>query len=53
MYLESYGIKRKFEDTKGIIGIHKSKKDRHHNGQKKKRQKDKQRSSKHYAENKD
>ena len=36
-----------FEDTWGIIWIRKSKKDRQHN-----RQKDKQRSTKHYIENK-
>jgi hypothetical protein len=35
------------EDTKKEIRIRKSKKDRKHNGQKKKRQKDKQRSTKH------
>ena len=33
-----------YEDTKGVIRIHKSKKNRQHNGQKKK---DKQRSTKH------
>ena len=36
-----------FEDTKGVIRIRKSKKNRKHNGQKKKRQKDKERSTKH------
>ena len=36
-----------FEDTKGVIRIHKSK-DRQHNDQKKR---DKQRSTKHYTEN--
>jgi hypothetical protein len=36
-----------FEDSKGVIRSRKSKKDRQHNGQKKK---DKQRSTKHYAE---
>jgi peptidyl-tRNA hydrolase len=35
-----------FEDTKGVIRIPKSKKNRQHNGQKKK---DKQRSTKHYT----
>jgi hypothetical protein len=35
------------EDTKGVIRIHISKKNRQHNGQKKKKQKDKQRSTKH------
>jgi hypothetical protein len=39
-----------FEDTKGAIRIHKSKKDRKHNGQKKK---DKQRSTKHTHKTKD
>jgi len=38
-------------DTKGVIRICKSKKDRQHNGQKKKGQKNKQRSTKHYTEN--
>jgi len=33
-----------FEDTKGVIKIRKSKKDRQHNGQK-----DKQQSTKHYT----
>ena len=37
-----------FEHTKGVIRNPKSKKDRQHNGQKKK---DKQRSRKHYPEN--
>ena len=37
-----------FEDTKGVIRIRKSKKDRQHNEQKKK---DKQQSSKHYTDN--
>jgi len=40
-------MKEKFEDTKGVIGSHKLKKDRENNGQKKK---DKQRSTKHYTE---
>jgi hypothetical protein len=39
-------ISEKFEDTKGVIRSHKSKKD-----SLKKRQKDKQWSSKHYTEN--
>jgi len=39
------------EDTKGIIRGSKLKKDRQHNGQKKKVQKDKQRSTKHYTKN--
>jgi hypothetical protein len=38
----------KFEDTKGVIRIRKSKNDRQHNDQKKK---DKQWSTKHYTEN--
>jgi len=29
-------LQEEFEDTKGVIRIHKSKKDRQHNGQKKK-----------------
>ena len=37
-----------FEDTKGVIRIRKSKKDRQHNGEKKD---DKQRCTKHYTEN--
>ena len=41
-----------FEDTKGVIRIRKSK-NRQHNGQKKKRQKDKQRSTKHTRKTKD
>jgi hypothetical protein len=40
-------VEEEFEDTKGLIRIRKSKKDRQHNGQKEKRQKDKQRSTKH------
>jgi hypothetical protein len=36
-----------FEDTKGVIRIHISKKNRQHNAQKKKVQKDKQQSTKH------
>jgi len=39
-----------FEDTKGVFRIRKPKKDRQHNGQKTKNQKDKQRSTKHYTE---
>jgi len=39
--------KKEFEDTKGVIRIRKSKKNRQHNGQMKKVQKDKQRSTKH------
>jgi hypothetical protein len=41
-----------FEDTKEVIKIRKSKKNRQHNNKKKeKEQKDKQRSTKHYTEN--
>jgi len=40
-----YILEEEVEDTKGVIKIRKSKKDRQHNGQKKK---DKQRSTKHY-----
>ena len=39
--------KDKFEDTDKVIRIRKSKKERQDNGQKKKGQKDKQRSTKH------
>ena len=41
---EKISVKEEFEDTKGVIGIPKSKKDRQHNGQKKKEE---QRSRKH------
>jgi hypothetical protein len=40
-------MQKEFEDTKGAIRIPISKKNRQHNGQKKKVQKDKQRSRKH------
>jgi len=40
-------MKEEFEDTKGVIRIHKSKKDRQHNGQKDKR------STKHTHKTKD
>ena len=44
------GGKKKFEDSKGVIRNRKSKKDRHYNGRrKKKKNTDKQWSSKHYA----
>ena len=46
-------LQEEFEDTKGVIRICKSKKDRQHNGQKKKVQKDKQRSTKHTHKTKD
>ena len=49
MLLES-SLQEMFEDTKGVIRIRKSKKDRHHNGQ---RKKDKQRSTKHAHKTKD
>jgi hypothetical protein len=40
-----------FEDIKGVIRIRESKNDRQHNGQNKKKQKDKQRATKHHSEN--
>ena len=43
-------LQEEFEDTKGIIRIRKSEKDRQHNGQKKK---DKQRSTIHIHKTKD
>jgi hypothetical protein len=43
-------VSRRFEDTKGVITISKLKKDRQHNGQKKK---DNQRSTKHTHKTKD
>ena len=46
-------LKEEFEDTKGAIRIRISKKNRQHNGQKKKVQKDKQRSTKHTYKTKD
>ena len=46
-------IKKSFEHTKGVIRIRISKKDRQHNGQKKKGQMDKQRSTKHTHQTKD
>jgi len=46
-------LKEEFEDTKGVIRIRKSKKDRRHNGQKKNGQKDKQRSTKQTHKTKD
>jgi peptidyl-tRNA hydrolase len=39
-------VQEEFEDTKGVIRICKSKKDRQHNGQK---EMDEQRSTKHYT----
>ena len=44
-------MKKKSENTKGVIRIRKAKKNRQHNGQKKKVQKDKQRSTKHNLQN--
>ena len=46
-------LPEEFKDTKGVSRIHKSKKDRQHNGQKKKVQKDKQRFTKHTHKAKD
>jgi hypothetical protein len=43
----------KFEDTKGVFKIRKSKKNRQHNGQKKTVQRDKQRPTKHTYKTKD
>ena len=45
--------KEEFEDTKGATRIRKSKKNRQHNDQKEKVQKDKQRSTKHTYKTKD
>jgi hypothetical protein len=46
-YSEKKLLKEEFEDTKGVIRIRKSMKNRQHNDQKKKGRKDKQRSTKH------
>jgi hypothetical protein len=46
----SSDISEEFEDTKGVLRIHKSKKNRQLNGQ---RKKDKQRSTKHTHKTKD
>ena len=46
-------FKEEFEDIKGVIRIRKSKKDRRHNTQKKRGQKDKQRYTKHTHKTKD
>ena len=43
-------VLEEFEDTKGVVRIHKSK-DRRHNDQNNKMINDKQRSTKHYTEN--
>jgi hypothetical protein len=48
-----YCFQEGFEDTKGVIRIRISKKNEQHNGQKKKVQKDKQRSTKHTYKIKD
>jgi hypothetical protein len=44
-------MQEEFEDTKGVIRVRKLTKDRQHNGQKKKGQKNNQLSTKHYTEN--
>jgi len=46
-------LQEKFEDTKGIIRSHKSKKDRQSNCQKEKDQKDRQWSIKYYSKSAD
>ena len=46
-------LEEEFENTKGVIRIRISKKSRQHNGQKKKGQQDKQRSTKHTHKTKD
>ena len=50
---ESYIEEAEFQDTKRVIRIRISKKNRKHNGQKEKVQKDKQRSTKHTNKTKD
>ena len=50
LVLSIFALEEEFEDTKGVIRIRKSKKDRQHNGQKKK---NKQRSTKHSHKTKD
>ena len=52
-YLWQLTYWEEFEDTKGTIRIRISKRNRQHNGQKKKVQKDKQRSTKHTYKTKD
>ena len=54
-YLRFYytPIQEEFEDTKGVIRIRISKKNRQHNGQKEKGQRDKQRSTKYTHKTKD
>ena len=46
-------LQDKFEDNKGVIRIRKLKKNRQHDGQKKKAQRDRQRSKKHTHKTKD
>jgi len=53
MLMKFFVMKEKFDNTKGVIRIRISKKNREHNGQKKKLQKDKQRSTKHTYKTKD
>jgi len=36
VYMHQYRMEEEFEDTKGVIRIHKLKKNRQHNGQQKK-----------------
>ena len=52
-YIEEGQTAQWLKDTKGAIRIRISKKDRQHNGQKKKIQEDKQRSIKHIYKTKD
>jgi hypothetical protein len=51
--VESNHLQEEFADTKGVIRIRISKKNRQHNGQKKNVQKNKQRSAKHTHKTKD
>ena len=53
IYHDRTEIIEEFEDTKGVIKIRISKKVKQHNGQKKKIQTDKQRSTKHTHKTKD
>ena len=53
IYHDRSEIIEEFEDTKGVIKIRISKKVKQHNGQKKKIQTDKQRSTKHTHKTKD
>jgi hypothetical protein len=52
-YKNTAALQEEFEDTNGVIRIRKSKKNRQHNGQKEKVQKDKQLSTKHTYKTKD